>query len=171
MSPAHVFPASVGSLPLCLPHCNCSYAKRGLDILCTKCPSCSQPNMHAAERYEGVVDKLRECNEQLEGTKEAVRDLALRFEEVRKRRQQLFQVRDNYNLFVECACRSVRAANRWMPHFGICRSECSRGGALSFPLAPAQLLASSEPAASSSLFHINMLLIIPRTATRKCRRL
>jgi chromosome segregation ATPase len=52
-----------------------------------------QPNMHAAERYDGVVDKLRECNEQLEGTKEAVRELALRFEEVKKRRQQLFQVR------------------------------------------------------------------------------
>jgi chromosome segregation ATPase len=49
--------------------------------------------MHAAERYDGVVDKLRECNEQLEGTKEAVRELALRFEEVKKRRQQLFQVR------------------------------------------------------------------------------
>ena len=30
--------------------------------------------MHAAERYEGVVDKLRECNEHLEGTK----DTALR---------------------------------------------------------------------------------------------
>jgi len=50
-----------------------------------------QPNMHAAERYEGVVDKLRECNEQLEGTKETVRDLALRFEEIKKHRQQLFQ--------------------------------------------------------------------------------
>lgn len=48
--------------------------------------------MHAAERYEGVIDKLRECNEQLEGTKETVRDLSLRFEEVKKHRQQLFQV-------------------------------------------------------------------------------
>jgi hypothetical protein len=48
--------------------------------------------MHAAERYEGVVDKLRECNEQLEGTKETVRELALRFEEVKKHRQDLFQV-------------------------------------------------------------------------------
>lgn len=51
-----------------------------------------QPNMHAAERYEGVVDKLRECSEHLEGTKEAARDLAVRFEEVKKHRQQLFQV-------------------------------------------------------------------------------
>ena len=48
--------------------------------------------MHAAERYEGVVDKLRECSEHLEGTKEAARDLAVRFEEVKKHRQQLFQV-------------------------------------------------------------------------------
>lgn len=49
--------------------------------------------MHAAERYEGMVDKLRECSEHLEGTKEAARDLAVRFEEVKKHRQQLFQVR------------------------------------------------------------------------------
>lgn len=58
--------------------------------------------MHAAERYEGVVDKLRECNEQLEGTKETVRDLALRFEEVKKRRQQLFQV--SYYRDSLCVC-------------------------------------------------------------------
>jgi len=48
--------------------------------------------MHAAERYEGVVDKLRECNEHLEGTKDTARELAVRFEEVKKQRQTLFQV-------------------------------------------------------------------------------
>ena len=64
----------------------------------------SQPNMHAAERYEGVVDKLRECNEQLEDTKEAVRELAQRFEEVKKRRLQLFQVAYEYVIVVNIDC-------------------------------------------------------------------
>jgi hypothetical protein len=132
--------------------------------------------MHAAERYEGVVDKLRECNEQLEGTKEAVRDLALRFEEVRKRRQQLFQVRDSYNVFCADCVRTV-PAGRCVLRIGGCHTltyvvqnvvavvRCL------FPFAPAQLVAFSDPTASSPYFDINMLLIIPRTATRKCRRL
>ncbi|KAJ1421694.1 RecF/RecN/SMC, partial [Ochromonadaceae sp. CCMP2298] len=49
-----------------------------------------QPNMHAAERYEGVVDRLRECSDELEGTKETARSLSVRFEEVRQRRLSLF---------------------------------------------------------------------------------
>ena len=48
--------------------------------------------MHAAERYDGVLDKLRGCNSDLEGSKEVVRDLVLRFEEVRRHRQELFRV-------------------------------------------------------------------------------
>jgi structural maintenance of chromosome 1 len=49
-----------------------------------------QPNMHAAERYEGVVDRLRECSDELEGTKETARSLSVRFEEVKARRLSLF---------------------------------------------------------------------------------
>jgi len=49
-----------------------------------------QPNMHAAERYEGVVDKLRACNMDLDDTKEAARSLNVRFEEVRQLRQSAF---------------------------------------------------------------------------------
>jgi uncharacterized coiled-coil DUF342 family protein len=52
--------------------------------------------MHAAERYDGVVDKLRECNDQLDATKETARELAARFEEVKKHRQTLFQVRSSF---------------------------------------------------------------------------
>ena len=48
--------------------------------------------MHAAERYEGVVEKLRDCEKDLEGTKEAASGLTTRFEELRKERQALFQV-------------------------------------------------------------------------------
>lgn len=48
--------------------------------------------MHAAERYDGVLDKLRECSDQLEGTKEIARHLMVRFEEVKKQRQKKFQV-------------------------------------------------------------------------------
>ena len=48
--------------------------------------------MHAAERYEGVRGKLEECNDQLESTKVQTREVVARFEEVKKHRQQLFQV-------------------------------------------------------------------------------
>lgn len=62
--------------------------------LCSNTPSLphTQPNMHAAERYEGVVDKLRECNDHLEDTRDTARELGVRFEEVKKQRQTLFQV-------------------------------------------------------------------------------
>jgi hypothetical protein len=139
--------------------------------------------MHAAERYEGVVDKLRECNEQLEGTKEAVRDLALRFEEVRKRRQQLFQVSNSYNVLCADCVRTV-PAGRCVLRIGGCHTlTCVVQNVVAVvrclcPFAPAQLLASSDrywPLLTAQhlapYFDINMLLIIPRTATRKCRRL
>ena len=50
-----------------------------------------QPNMHAGERYDGVVEKLQECEDELENVRNNARDLSLRFEEVKKRRQKLFQ--------------------------------------------------------------------------------
>lgn len=50
-----------------------------------------QPNMHAAERYDGVVDKLRDCEKELETSREAATALNERFGEVKRERQQLFQ--------------------------------------------------------------------------------
>ena len=49
-----------------------------------------QPNMHAAERYEGVVEKLRECDKELDEAKSAANTVSKKFEDVRKERQQLF---------------------------------------------------------------------------------
>jgi structural maintenance of chromosome 1 len=49
-----------------------------------------QPNMHASERYDGILEKLRESNEQLEVIKETARELCSRFDELRKQRQELF---------------------------------------------------------------------------------
>jgi chromosome segregation ATPase len=52
--------------------------------------SLMQPNMHAAERYEGVTDKLKECNENLDQVRDSSKVVAARFEEVRNTRQRLF---------------------------------------------------------------------------------
>ena len=49
-----------------------------------------QPNMHAAERYEGVVEKLRECDKELDDAKLAANTVSKKFEDVRKERHQLF---------------------------------------------------------------------------------
>ena len=54
-----------------------------------------QPNMHASDKYNNVVDKLQDCSDQLEVIKETARDVSLRFEEIKKLRQHLFQ--DCYN--------------------------------------------------------------------------
>eukprot|EP01038_Epipyxis_sp_PR26KG_P004825 gene4825-6760_t len=54
-----------------------------------------QPNMHALERYEGVTEKLRECSDELEQAKDVSKNITLRFEEVKKNRESLFQ--DCYN--------------------------------------------------------------------------
>jgi structural maintenance of chromosome 1 len=50
-----------------------------------------QPNMHASERYDGVVEKLRECEKELETTREAAGVIGGRFDEVKQERQQLFK--------------------------------------------------------------------------------
>lgn len=50
-----------------------------------------QPNMHASERYDGVVEKLRECEKELETTREAAGVIGGRFDEVKQERQQLFR--------------------------------------------------------------------------------
>ena len=50
-----------------------------------------QPNMHASERYEGVVDKLKECNNDLEKAKDTSKTVSTRFEDVKRLRQRRFQ--------------------------------------------------------------------------------
>lgn len=50
-----------------------------------------QPNMHAGERYDGVVGKLQECEDELDDVRNNARDLSLRFEDLKKKRQKLFQ--------------------------------------------------------------------------------
>jgi hypothetical protein len=51
-----------------------------------------KPNMHAAERFEGVLEKVKECSDGLDKCKDDVHAISLKFEEVKQRRQQLFQV-------------------------------------------------------------------------------
>lgn len=50
-----------------------------------------RPNMHAEERYDGVVGKLHDCEEELDGVRNNAKDLNARFDDVKKRRQTLFQ--------------------------------------------------------------------------------
>ena len=47
--------------------------------------------MHAVEKYEGVLEKLRESSAELEGMKDTARDVSVAFDEIKKHRQQLFQ--------------------------------------------------------------------------------
>lgn len=49
-----------------------------------------QPNMHAAERFEGINDKLKECNENLDQVRDSSKQVAERFEEVKALRHKLF---------------------------------------------------------------------------------
>lgn len=49
-----------------------------------------QPNMHAAEKYDGVIDKLKECNADLEKAKDVAKSAATRFDELKTLRQKLF---------------------------------------------------------------------------------
>lgn len=48
--------------------------------------------MHAAERYAGLLEKLKDCNDELDNTKELARDVTTRFDEVKRTRLSLFQV-------------------------------------------------------------------------------
>jgi structural maintenance of chromosome 1 len=49
-----------------------------------------QPNMHAAERFEGINDKLKECNENLDQVRDSSKLVSERFEEVKSLRHKLF---------------------------------------------------------------------------------
>lgn len=62
-----------------------------------------QPNMHAVERYDGVVEKLKECSTDLDNVRDAAKDITLRwysrpylydllrFEHIRETRKSLFE--------------------------------------------------------------------------------
>eukprot|EP01041_Mallomonas_annulata_P003724 gene3724-7400_t len=49
------------------------------------------PNMHAIERYENVIEKLREVENELIIAKDAAKDIQSRFESIRAQRMELFQ--------------------------------------------------------------------------------
>lgn len=49
-----------------------------------------QPNMHATERYDGVVQRLQETSDDLEEVKREAREISEEFEIVKKKRQELF---------------------------------------------------------------------------------
>lgn len=48
--------------------------------------------MHAAERFEGILEKVRECSDGLDKCKDQVKDIATRYDEVKNQRLSLFQV-------------------------------------------------------------------------------
>lgn len=52
----------------------------------------SQPNLHAAEKLQNLMDKVAECTDELERTKEDFQTISGDFEDVRQRRKQLFEV-------------------------------------------------------------------------------
>lgn len=49
--------------------------------------------MHAAEKFDGMLEKVRECSEGVEKIKDTVKDIVTRFEDIRKRRLTMFNVR------------------------------------------------------------------------------
>jgi structural maintenance of chromosome 1 len=51
-----------------------------------------QPNMHAEEKYEMVLQKLQKTSEELEQLKNVVKDVSMSYELVKKQRMELFQV-------------------------------------------------------------------------------
>lgn len=66
-----------------------SHLEKSISDLSTEI-SLMQPNMHAAERYDGVTEKLKECNDNLDQVRDSSKAVAARFEEVRNTRQRLF---------------------------------------------------------------------------------
>ncbi len=49
-----------------------------------------QPNMHAAERFDGIMEKLDTCNEELEAARKTANELANEFESNKKMRLTRF---------------------------------------------------------------------------------
>lgn len=50
-----------------------------------------QPNMHAVERYDGMTEKLKACEGELQEQQDRTKDISQRFDEVKRTRQRLFQ--------------------------------------------------------------------------------
>ena len=50
-----------------------------------------QPNMHAVERYEGVMQKLQETTDDLEKLKKTAKDISSQYENIKAERMNLFQ--------------------------------------------------------------------------------
>ncbi len=48
--------------------------------------------MHAAERFDGILEKVKECSDGLERCKDNVKDIISRYEEIKHERLSLFQV-------------------------------------------------------------------------------
>jgi len=48
--------------------------------------------LHAAERFEGVLEKVKECSDGLDKCKDDVHAITMKFEEIKQQRLQLFQV-------------------------------------------------------------------------------
>lgn len=49
------------------------------------------PNLHAAQRYEESVSKLKDCQQELDELREKAKQLSIQFETVRQQRIQSFQ--------------------------------------------------------------------------------
>lgn len=52
-----------------------------------------QPNFHAAEKLESLMDKVTELTDDLDRLKEEFLKATTEFESVKKKRKQLFEVR------------------------------------------------------------------------------
>lgn len=50
-----------------------------------------QPNMHAVERYEGVMQRLQDTESDLEKLKKIARDVSTQYENIKNERMNLFQ--------------------------------------------------------------------------------
>lgn len=48
--------------------------------------------MHAAERFDDILEKVRECTDGLEKCKDTVKDIVTKFEDIKNERLSLFQV-------------------------------------------------------------------------------
>ena len=50
-----------------------------------------KPNMHAVDKYDGVMEKLKDCTIDLDNMRDEAKDISDRFEKVKELRQHLFE--------------------------------------------------------------------------------
>lgn len=48
--------------------------------------------MHASERLNTIMQKVKECSEELETAKDSLREITSKFNDIQKKRTQLFEV-------------------------------------------------------------------------------